>query len=101
LSLRKRMTDRSNQNDSKSRQSKRGESASSTNPSELLQLELFERWTGNGGWIKETPYESKPSRDFILPPATEVATDGPPTGESRASSNSTSAALSTGESGND
>jgi hypothetical protein len=34
-----------------------------------LQLDLFERWTGAGGWTKETPSESKPSRDFMLPPA--------------------------------
>ena len=30
---------------------------------------------------KETPYKSKPSRDFILPPANDLATDGPPTGK--------------------
>jgi hypothetical protein len=95
------MTERSNQNDSKSPQSKRGESASSTNPSEPLQLELFEQWTGVGGWIKETPYESKPSRDFILPPAADLATAGRPTDESRTPSKSASAALSKGESGND
>jgi hypothetical protein len=73
------MTDRSNQNDSKSRRSVE-ESASSTAPPEPLQLELFERRTSFGGWTKESPRESKPSGDFIptAPSASPPVTEAPP-----------------------
>lgn len=67
---------------SKSQQPERDAGASST-PSEPIQLELFERWTGDT-WTQETPYESKPSRDFILPPASALAADAKPTDSSRA-----------------
>jgi hypothetical protein len=74
------MTDRPNQNDSKSYRIVE-ESASSTAPPEPLQLDLFERWTGVGGWTEESPRESKPSRHFILPTAplaSPVVTEAPP-----------------------
>jgi hypothetical protein len=62
------MTKRSNSANGDSQQPEGDASTSSTTPSEPIQLDLFERWTGDGGWTKETPYESKPRRDFGRPP---------------------------------
>jgi hypothetical protein len=73
------MTESSNRKDSKPQQPERDADASS-NPSEPIQLELFERWTGER-WTRETPYESKPSRDFILPRAPAKAPSAPPSKE--------------------
>jgi hypothetical protein len=69
LPLRNNMTDGSNCENGESQQPERDPSASSTTPSEPVQLDLFERSTGVGGRTKETPYKSKPGRDFILPQA--------------------------------
>jgi hypothetical protein len=88
------MTKGSNSVDGESQQPERDASASSTTPSEPVQLDLFQRRTGDGGWIKETPYESKPSRDFISPPATDTATDGRSKDKCQPSSKSSSAPLS-------
>jgi hypothetical protein len=92
------MTDNSNQKDGKRQQPERAESAPSTS-SDPLQLDLFERWTGDGGRTQETSYESKPSRDFILLPASALAPDLKPTDSSRASAQSASAPSSKGEEG--
>jgi hypothetical protein len=64
----------SNREDGESQQPESDASTSSITPSEPVQLDLFERWTGAGGWTKETPHESKPSHDFVLPP---VRSTGP------------------------
>jgi hypothetical protein len=74
------MTDSSNQKDSEPRQSERDACASSTT-SEPIQLELFERWTGDR-WTQETPDESKPSRVFILPPSSTLAAESKPSDSS-------------------
>jgi hypothetical protein len=79
------MTGNSNREDSESRQPKPPARPSSTTPSEPLQLELFERWLGAGGWTQEEPRESKPSRDFVLPPAPDAAAEEKPTNTSRTS----------------
>jgi hypothetical protein len=99
MSLRTNMTGSSNSKDDESRQPDRDATASSTTPYEPLQFEHLERLTGDR-WIKETPCESKPSRDFILPPAVDSATDARQTDKSR-TAKSGSAALSKSESGND
>jgi len=91
------MTNNSNQKYDNSQQPERAESASSTTPFEPDQLELFGRWTGDGGWIQESPYESGPSRDFMLPPASTLAADLKPTDSSRASAKPASAPPSRNE----
>jgi hypothetical protein len=73
------MTETSDRNDNKPEQPERDAGASS-NPSEPLQLDLFEQWTGDR-WTRETPYESKPSRDFILPRASAKPPSAPPSKE--------------------
>jgi hypothetical protein len=78
--MRNNMTEGSNYENGESQQPKADTSASSTTRSEPVQLDLFERGIGGGGWTEEAPSESKPSRDFILPPASNtspVATEAP------------------------
>jgi hypothetical protein len=60
------MTESSSPKKSDSQPPTREPNASLIAHSEPLQLDLFERWLGTGGWIKETPHESRPSRDFVL-----------------------------------
>lgn len=71
------MTETSDRNDSKPEQPERDAGASS-NPSEPLPLDLLEQWTGDR-WTQETPEESKPSRDFFLPPSSTLAAEPKPT----------------------
>jgi hypothetical protein len=91
------MTKDPNRENGESPQLERDASASSTILTEPVQLDLFERWTGDSGWTKETPCESKPSRDFILPPAPDLATEGGPTSPSRGGSKPASTAPSKDE----
>ena len=93
------MTESSNRKDSKPEQPERDACASSTT-SEQIQLELFERWTGDR-WTQETPDESKPSGNFILPPASTLAAEPKPTDSSRASAQSASAPPSKDEDDHD
>jgi hypothetical protein len=88
-----------NRKDSKAQQPERGAGAPLSN-SEPIQLELFEQWTGDK-LAQETPYEVKPSRDFILPPASTLAAEPRPTDSSQASANPASASPSRKEAGND
>lgn len=85
------------------RTASRGNGVSSANPSEPVQLDLFdslERLTGNQ-WRRETTREPKSSRDFILPPASTPAAEPKPTDSPRASAQSASAPPSMDGAGND
>jgi hypothetical protein len=44
-------------------------------PLELSEIKFLTAFSGGGGWTQETPYESAPSRDFVLPPAGNLASD--------------------------
>jgi len=62
-------------------------------PWEPVQLDLFEPWAGDGGWIQDTPHETRPSRDFVLPAAPALASQKRPLSSSQVSTESTSVEL--------